>query len=116
MFRRNLITTEEFTPAILEAKNQKFHKFCIRYIVKDRVCFLLGRPADLFDVLCTLVRDVLVEKMTVGQAVIKMFWCKLLYKNAIISQPRRASEIRQRTMELSKHEPSVFTTQLNVNQ
>lgn len=86
IFRRHLISTSEFTPSVLEGKNDQFHNICVRYLINDRMKFLVRRPVDLVVVVSLILRDVFVEKMTFQQAVIKMFWCKLLYKNAIMDR------------------------------
>jgi anaerobic magnesium-protoporphyrin IX monomethyl ester cyclase len=115
MFRRHLIRTDEFTPGILEAKNEEFHKLCIKYIVKDRLRFLLSRPRDIIDVASVLFHDMFVEKMTLGQAVIKIFWSKLLYKNAMMSRESRFS-LKRRPAEVVSSSKSGVLPRLRLDE
>lgn len=83
MFDRHLISTDEFTPEMLENINERFHVQCMRYVVKDRARFLLGRPVDLVVIVYYYLRDVIFERHSPSQGLIKLFWCKLLYKNSL---------------------------------
>lgn len=83
MFRRHLIATDEFDPNSLERMNDAFHRECIRIIMSDRLRFLIFNPILFLGVLKFSLRDILFEGMDSNQAIIKLFWCKLLYKNSM---------------------------------
>lgn len=84
MFKRHVISTSDFTPELLEALNERFHRSCMRWLLLSRAKFLLRRPLDLLHVAGRLGRDVALERLSPREALVKLYWCNLLYLNSIL--------------------------------
>ena len=83
MYVRNLISTSEFTPEVLEGLNEHFHEKAIRHLLWDRLRLLLGRPLDLVYVLSLLASDLVRERISARDSLTKTYWTYLLYRHSI---------------------------------
>jgi hypothetical protein len=81
MFVRHMITTDEFTPQILEGLNQQFHAKAIRVIVLRTGLYLLRHPAIAWGSVLFFLRTM--GDMAIRDAVIRLFFCRLFYRNAL---------------------------------
>jgi anaerobic magnesium-protoporphyrin IX monomethyl ester cyclase len=115
MFTRHLIKTDEFDPHGLQVKNDEFHRRCIKYLIKDRILFLLLRPIDLCDVLFCLAHDIFRWKMSPKQALIKLLSCKLLYKNAIRERGKQSYVARRSPIAVSRNRRDTLKFHLAAN-
>ena len=82
-FVRHTIETSEFTTKELEHLNEKYHRKFIRVIMLKTALFLLKHPRLAAQSMGFLFRTIRHENYTFRQTVIKLFFCRLFYRNAM---------------------------------
>jgi len=83
-FVRHTIETPEFTTHELEELNEKYHRKFIRIIILKTAFFLLIHPKLAIESMTYLFRTIREEDYTVRQSVIKLFFCRLFYRNSML--------------------------------
>lgn len=84
MFIRHLIKTAEFGPADLEKLNHQFHGRVIRTVGWHTLLYLLRHPRIMLSSMSYFFKAVVKEKVPVQEALIKLFFCRLFYRNALL--------------------------------
>jgi len=83
-FVRHLIKTQEFTPEDLERLNESYHKKSIRIIAQKTILFLMKHPYNILTSSKFFLKSLFVEKVPFKDSLIKLFFCRLFYRNALL--------------------------------
>jgi radical SAM superfamily enzyme YgiQ (UPF0313 family) len=90
-FTRYMVTSDTFTPESIVAVSEEFHKKSIRTITLKSMGYMLRHPVVTANCIGYFIRS-MASSSSLQDSVVKLFFCKLFYRNTLLREKAIVNE------------------------